>query len=59
VRVIPTPPLEPGRTHYYTLRIEGLRDGQRDVRTREVSFQAGQDVTVDWAGSTEGNVVKR
>jgi uncharacterized protein (TIGR03000 family) len=47
-QVVQTPPLEPGRTHYYQLRVELIRDGRRAVVTREVAFRAGQDFTVDF-----------
>jgi uncharacterized protein (TIGR03000 family) len=46
--VVQTPPLEPGRTHYYQLRVEMIRDGRRAVVTREVAFRAGQDFTIDF-----------
>ena len=58
-RVIRTPPLEPGRTHYYTLQIAVERDGRRDTRTREVAFRAGQDVTVDFVEPPAAGVAKK
>jgi uncharacterized protein (TIGR03000 family) len=56
---IRTPPLDPGRTHYYLLRVEVQRDGRREVRTREVAFRAGQDLTVTFDEPPAANVVKR
>ena len=46
--VVQTPPLEPGRTHYYQFRVETVQNGRRAVVTREVAFLAGQDLTVDF-----------
>jgi uncharacterized protein (TIGR03000 family) len=52
---IPTPPLEAGRTHYYSLRIEAPGDSW----TREVGFRAGQVVDVDLSERPSASVVKR
>jgi uncharacterized protein (TIGR03000 family) len=59
VPVVFTPPLDPGRTHYYQLSVAVLRDGKPVVFTREVAFRAGQDVTVDFSDrAVAGNVAK-
>jgi uncharacterized protein (TIGR03000 family) len=58
--VVQTPPLDPARTHYYLLRVETIRDGQRAVIIREVAFRAGQELNVDLRSEKPiaGNVVK-
>jgi uncharacterized protein (TIGR03000 family) len=58
-RVIQTPPLTPGRTHYYTLQVRVERDGRRETLTREVAFRAGQDVAVDFSAAPPVGVAKR
>jgi uncharacterized protein (TIGR03000 family) len=45
-RVFTTPPLEPGKAYYYTLRIDVIRDGQKLTATRDVDIRAGQETTV-------------
>jgi uncharacterized protein (TIGR03000 family) len=57
-RTIQTPPLDPGRTHYYLLRVEVERDGRREGLTREVAFQAGQEVTVDLAAPPVAQIAR-
>jgi uncharacterized protein (TIGR03000 family) len=48
VRVIATPPLKPGQTYHYTVKAQ-WRDNDRAVtREREVDFEAGDSVTVDF-----------
>jgi uncharacterized protein (TIGR03000 family) len=46
-----TPPLESGRTYYYTLELEVWRGGQRETLTRNVAFRAGESVKVDFAAA--------
>jgi uncharacterized protein (TIGR03000 family) len=47
-----SPPLESGRTYYYTLELEVWRGGQRETLTRNVAFRAGESVKVDFASAT-------
>jgi uncharacterized protein (TIGR03000 family) len=54
-----TPALEPGRTYYYTLKLEVDRGGRKETLTREVSFRAGQEVAVDFADVSAGRIAKR
>ncbi|HTK76338.1 MAG TPA: TIGR03000 domain-containing protein [Gemmataceae bacterium] len=46
-----TPPLESGRTYYYTLELEVWRGGQRETLSRNVAFRAGESVKVDFAAA--------
>jgi uncharacterized protein (TIGR03000 family) len=52
-----TPPLERGRTYYYTLQAAVVRDGRTQTVTREVAFRAGQEVVVDFGNP--GRIAKR
>jgi uncharacterized protein (TIGR03000 family) len=45
-RVFTTPPLQPGKSYYYTLRAEVFRDGQTQTVTRDVYVNAGRATTV-------------
>jgi uncharacterized protein (TIGR03000 family) len=47
-----TPGLEPGRTYFYTLRVEVPRDGQTRSDRRRVEVQAGKQVEVDFSDLT-------
>jgi uncharacterized protein (TIGR03000 family) len=47
-RSIVTPPLETGKNYIYTLKLEQERGGRPETLTREVSFRAGEAVTVDF-----------
>jgi uncharacterized protein (TIGR03000 family) len=47
-RTFETPKLEPGRTYFYTLKAEMVRDGQTLSDTRRVEVEAGQRVTVEF-----------
>jgi uncharacterized protein (TIGR03000 family) len=47
-RSFPTPPLQPGREFYYTLRAEVLRDGQTRVQSQRVVVGAGRQVSVEF-----------
>ena len=44
-----TPPLERGRTYYYTLELEVWRGDRKETLTRNVAFRAGESVQVDFA----------
>jgi uncharacterized protein (TIGR03000 family) len=59
VPVVLTPPLDPGRIHYYQLAVAVVRDGKPVFFTREVAFRAGQDVTVDFSDrAVAGSIAK-
>lgn len=45
-----TPRLEPGRSYYYTLRAEGVRNGQAYTEDKRVVVEAGKEVNVEFAG---------
>lgn len=47
-RSIVTPQLESGKNYVYTLKLEQERGGKAETLTREVSFRAGEAVTVDF-----------
>jgi uncharacterized protein (TIGR03000 family) len=47
-RVFETPPLEPGRSFYYTLKAEVTRDGKPRVASQQVIVEAGKQVTVEF-----------
>jgi uncharacterized protein (TIGR03000 family) len=48
-RVFATPRLEPGRKYYYVLRAEVVRDGKPLSDTKQVIFQAGDEVRESFA----------
>ncbi len=48
-RVFATPSLEPGRKYYYVLRVEVIRDGQPLSDTKQVVFQAGDEIQASFA----------
>jgi len=47
-RSFPTPPLQPGRDFYYTLRAEVTRNGETLVRSQRVTVGAGRQVNVEF-----------
>jgi uncharacterized protein (TIGR03000 family) len=47
-RTFNTPDLEVGRTYYYTLKAEVVRDGVARARSTRVLVEAGKDVTVEF-----------
>jgi len=48
VRVLMTPPLQPGQTYHYTVKAQWDDNGRPVLQERVVNFQAGGDVTVDF-----------
>jgi uncharacterized protein (TIGR03000 family) len=48
VRTFDTPPLDPGRSYYYVLKAELMRDGQKREETQRVVISAGKKVTVEF-----------
>jgi uncharacterized protein (TIGR03000 family) len=47
-RTFVSPPLERGKSYYYNLRAEVVRDGQKTVSTRQVIVRAGQESRVQF-----------
>src|SRR5262249_31583754 len=47
-RSFPTPPLQPGREVYYTLRAEVTREGQTRVQSQRITVGAGRQVNVEF-----------
>ena len=43
-----TAPLQPGQTYKYTFTMEATQNGQRRQETKEIVFEAGKTVTVDF-----------
>jgi uncharacterized protein (TIGR03000 family) len=41
-----TPPLDQGKTYYYTLKGEIIRDGETLTATKRVTFRAGEEASV-------------
>jgi uncharacterized protein (TIGR03000 family) len=48
VRVMNSPPLQPGQTYHYTLKAQWDDNGHQTTQERAVNIQAGSDVTVDF-----------
>jgi uncharacterized protein (TIGR03000 family) len=46
-RLFLTPPLEPGKTYFYVLKLIHPTNGFKHVRMRVVEFEAGKEVVVD------------
>jgi uncharacterized protein (TIGR03000 family) len=47
-RVFSSPPLEPGKTYHYNVRVRFTQNGQPVERTRRVEVRAGQRTNVDF-----------
>jgi uncharacterized protein (TIGR03000 family) len=47
IRVFVTPALEKGKDHAYTLKAEIVRNGKRQIMTRNVIVRAGEKTEVD------------
>jgi uncharacterized protein (TIGR03000 family) len=47
VRTFVTPPLQPNRTFSYTLKADGMRDGQPVSTTQRVEVRAGKETRVN------------
>jgi uncharacterized protein (TIGR03000 family) len=47
-RTFNTPELEVGRSYFYTLKAEVVRDGEKRTRSTRVVVEAGKDVTVEF-----------
>lgn len=48
VQTFHTPPLEPGRDYFYSVRIEMMRDGRPLTQTRQIIVRAGQVARADF-----------
>jgi uncharacterized protein (TIGR03000 family) len=46
-----TPKLEKGKTYFYTVKAELVRDGKPVTETRKIDVAAGKDVTVDFTAN--------
>jgi uncharacterized protein (TIGR03000 family) len=58
-RTFETPALRPDRNYAYALKAEMIRDGKVVVESREVIFQAGKDVTVDFSNLGQDRSAQR
>jgi uncharacterized protein (TIGR03000 family) len=60
VRTFHTPPLEPGKSYYYVLKIEVQRNGRTVSAEERVSLEAGKITRVPFAepGSGTGNTAR-
>jgi uncharacterized protein (TIGR03000 family) len=47
-RSFDTPPLEPGKTYYYSLKAETNREGRSVAETKRVTVRAGQETIVEF-----------
>jgi uncharacterized protein (TIGR03000 family) len=59
VAVIQTPHLSRGVDHVYQLTVELVRQNQRHTLTRDVRFQAGQDVRVEFNEPAAHRIARR
>jgi uncharacterized protein (TIGR03000 family) len=48
VRSFQTPKLEPGRSYYYTLKADVIRDGRTVSASKRVTVEAGREATVEF-----------
>lgn len=48
-----TPELTKGKSYVYSFRAEVAKDGKTEVQTREVTFQGGEPVVVDFTADTD------
>jgi uncharacterized protein (TIGR03000 family) len=48
VRSFQTPKLETGRSYYYTLRADVVRDGRTVSASKRVTVEAGREATVEF-----------
>jgi uncharacterized protein (TIGR03000 family) len=58
-RSFATPALEPGRAYHYTLKAEVVREGNTQVKTRQVTVHAGKAVEVDFGSMGPVGSVRR
>jgi uncharacterized protein (TIGR03000 family) len=47
-RAFNTPDLQPGRTYFYVLKVEAMRDGQTVTQSKRVTVRAGEETTVEF-----------
>ena len=57
-RVYSTPDLERGQLYYYMVRVEVVREGQKQTETKRVILRAGQEVRADFTGMEAVAAVK-
>jgi len=54
-----SPPLQPGKDFYYTLKAEFRRDGQPVTVTKRIAVRAGQETLIELGSpSVEGTVTR-
>jgi uncharacterized protein (TIGR03000 family) len=53
-RTFVSPPLQPGKTYYYSLKAEVERNGKKETASQNVEVRAGQEsrVTLQFPGET-------
>ena len=49
VRSFQTPKLEPGRSYFYTLKADVVRDGRTVSASKRVTVEAGKEATVEFS----------
>jgi uncharacterized protein (TIGR03000 family) len=57
-RVYSTPDLDRGQAYYYVVRVEMVRDGQKQSETKRVILRAGQEIRADFTGMEAVAAVK-
>jgi uncharacterized protein (TIGR03000 family) len=57
--VIRTPSIDGARKHYYQLKVEMVRQNVRHILTRDVAFQAGHDLRVEFEEPAAAPVARR
>ena len=53
-RSFETPKLQAGRTYFYNLKMEVVRDGETQTDSRRITMQAGADVVVEFKNAKAG-----
>ena len=49
VRSFQTPKLQPGRSYYYTLKADVVRDGRTVSASKRITVEAGREATVEFS----------
>ncbi len=47
-QVLRTPPLQPGQTYFYDMRLEVVRDGKTSTETRQLTLRPGDEVAASF-----------
>jgi len=56
-RTFVTPPLQPGQTYFYDVKIELVSDGQQQVQTTRVVLRPGDVVAASFNGASSGTAL--